>query len=189
MTKHLYLAGLRGAGKSTIGKLLATKLDRPFLDLDELVEKTAGMSIAEMFKARGELFFRELESHTLALLGEALLSGQAAPGVVALGGGACERAQNREWLRRTGRTVWLQANPQVLHQRIEKDAKSGGRRPALSSLSSLDELKLLGERRHSNYEACADFRLETTKLSPAEAAESIAQWWATLPPDDNSAVG
>ncbi len=186
MSKHLYLTGLRGTGKSTIGKLLAARLDRPFLDLDELVEKTVGMSIAEMFKARGEPFFRELESQTLALLGEALLSGQAAPGVVALGGGVCERAQNREWVQKTGRAVWLEAPAEILHQRIQKDAKSGGRRPALSSLSSLEELKLLGERRRSNYEACADFRLETGKLSPAEAAESIAQWWATLPADDNS---
>lgn len=187
MSKHLYLAGLRGSGKSTIGKLLAGKLGRPFLDLDVLVEQTAGMSIAEMFKSRGEPFFRELESQSLGLIGEALLSGQAAAGVVALGGGACERPQNRDWIRKTGRTVWLQAEPEVLLRRIQHDAQSAGRRPALSSLGNLEELRTLGERRHSNYEACADFRLETGKLSPADAAESIAQWWATLPLDDNPA--
>jgi len=74
---HLYLLGLRGTGKSTIGRLVATKLERPFLDLDDLIEQTAGQSISEIFRGRGEPFFRELEARTLEVVAEAALSGHA----------------------------------------------------------------------------------------------------------------
>ncbi|MFO0265057.1 MAG: shikimate kinase [Planctomycetota bacterium] len=179
---HLYLLGLRGTGKSTIGRLVATKLERPFLDLDDLIEQTAGQSISEIFRGRGEPFFRELEARTLEVVAEAALSGQAAPGVVALGGGACERNANRELIRRSGRGVWLQAPAEVLFRRLEQDVKSKSRRPALTDLGSLAELQALSARRAENYAACAEITLATDRLSPAEAAEKIVGWWQT-PPD------
>lgn len=183
---HLYLLGLRGTGKSTIGKLVASRLERPFLDLDDLVEQTVGLSISEIFRARGEPFFRELEARTLELIAEAVLAGQAAPGVVALGGGTCERASNRQAIRRSGRGVWLQAPAEVLFSRLEQDNKSQRRRPALTGLGSLAELQALGAKRADNYAACADFTLVTDRLSPAEAAEKITNWWRALPAVDTT---
>lgn len=182
---HLYLLGSRGVGKSTVGKLLAQRLQRPFLDLDELIEKTVGMPIADLFRARGEAWFRELESQTLALVGQAVLDGQSAPGIVALGGGTCERPLNRDWIRRTGRGVWLRADSGELHRRMQQDSKTKARRPALTKLGSEEEIRLLNEQRRTNYEACAGFSLVTDKLSPAETVERIASWWESLGPDDN----
>lgn len=186
MTMHLYLLGLRGVGKSTIGKLVADRLERPFLDLDRLIEQTAGQSISELFRARGELFFRELEARSLEILAEALISGQAAAGVVALGGGTCERPANREWIRRSGRGVWLQAPVDVLVRRIKQDGKSKGQRPALTGLGSRAELEALGTQRAANYAACADFTLDTDGLGPAEAAEKIVDWWQASAEVDNN---
>jgi shikimate kinase len=183
---HLYLLGLRGTGKSTIGKLVAARLERPFLDLDELIEQTTGQSVTELFRSRGEPFFRELEGRTLEVVAEALLSGQAAPGVVALGGGTCERPANRDLLRRSGRGVWLQAPAEVLFRRLEQDVKSKGRRPALTGLGSLAELQALGTQRAANYTVCADFSLATNQLSPAEAAEKIVEWWQSSAPVDKT---
>ncbi len=183
---HLYLIGLRGSGKSTVGRLVAERLSRAFLDLDELVEQTAGMSIEDMFRARGEAFFRELEAQSLELLAEAVRSGQGAPGVVALGGGTCEREQNRERLRQSGRGVWLQAPLETLGRRLEQDRGKGKRRPALTALPSQEEMRLLAEKRAANYAACADLSLSTEGLTPVEVAEKIVGWWELAAGDDKS---
>ena len=99
--QNLVLVGMPGCGKSSIGTLLAKKLDRPFLDADAEIEKAAGMPIPEFFRLYGEAAFRELESRVLADLGK------RSGAVIATGGGAVLREENYAALHQNGTIVWL----------------------------------------------------------------------------------
>lgn len=99
--QNIVLVGMPGCGKSSIGTLLAEKLDRPFLDADAEIEKTAGMPIPEFFRLYGEAAFRELESRVLADLGK------RSGAVIATGGGAVLREENYAALHQNGAIVWL----------------------------------------------------------------------------------
>ena len=99
--QNLVLVGMPGCGKSSIGTLLAEKLDRPFLDADAEIEKAAGMPIPEFFRLYGEAAFRELESRVLADLGK------RSGAVIATGGGAVLREENYAALHQNGTIVWL----------------------------------------------------------------------------------
>ena len=99
--QNIVLVGMPGCGKSSIGTLLAEKLDRPFLDADAEIEKAAGMPIPEFFRLYGEAAFRELESRVLADLGK------RSGAVIATGGGAVLREENYAALHQNGTIVWL----------------------------------------------------------------------------------
>ena len=114
MANHVYLAGFMGSGKSTVGPLLAHRLHRPFYDLDDLIEREQKMTIAEIFDSKGEPFFRGLESQILTQ-GKKL-----PPGVIALGGGTFARESNREFMEKTGVTVWLKIPFEVAKERCEE---------------------------------------------------------------------
>ena len=100
--ENIVLSGMPGSGKSTVGKLLATELQRPFADTDALVESAAGMPISEIFRQRGEAHFRRLESEAIARL-----SAQAGGKVIALGGGAVLNPDNVRLLRHNGKIYFL----------------------------------------------------------------------------------
>ena len=106
---HLVLVGLMGVGKTSVGEVCATRLDRPFVDTDDLVETAAGMTIADVFAYYGEDRFRALEREAVT---DACAS--PVPAVVACGGGAVLHADNRRRLKTAGLVVWLQAPPEVL---------------------------------------------------------------------------
>ena len=116
MTGDLVFVGLMGSGKTTVGRRVAARLDRPFIDLDEAIEHAADRSIAEVFEADGEAAFRDLEAEELRTLleyPEAL--------VIAGGGGLVLREENRKLLGDDDVTVvWLDASPAFLASRIEK---------------------------------------------------------------------
>ncbi|MGH9000821.1 MAG: shikimate kinase, partial [Acidimicrobiia bacterium] len=103
---HLVLVGMMGSGKSSVGRRLARRLGRSFVDTDQLVEARRGLPIAEIFAADGEAAFRALESSAVA---EAL--GASPPAVVAFGGGAILDPANRERARAGAVVVWLWADP------------------------------------------------------------------------------
>lgn len=169
----LYLAGFRGAGKSTVGQIVATRLDLPFLDLDQAVVQEAGMTIAAIFSRVGEAEFRQLESAQL----RAAAAGPAK--VVALGGGACISAENRDCIRSTGRCVWLTAPAEVLVSRIRSDPASGSTRPALAGLDLEDEVETLLAARRAGYAECAGWILDCSTLHPDELAAQVCQWWTS----------
>src|SRR5260370_29613168 len=104
--RHLVRVGLMGAGKTTVGAACATRLARPFVDTDDVVEANTGMSVAELFAHEGEGRFRELERQAVV---DACAT--PAPAVIACGGGAVVDAATRRRLHQAGFGVWLQAAP------------------------------------------------------------------------------
>ncbi len=105
---NLVLIGYRGTGKSEVARLLAARLGWPWFDADEQIEAMAGLSIAEIFAAQGEAAFRDVESQVIARLAMQDRS------VLALGGGAVMRPENRAAIGRQGQVVWLQATPETI---------------------------------------------------------------------------
>ena len=112
--RSIVLIGLMGAGKTTVGRRLAQRLDLPFVDADHEIERAAGKSIAEIFAEDGEAFFRNGEERVIARL---LNDG---PQVLATGGGAWMREATRERVRQRGISVWLKADIDVLMERVSR---------------------------------------------------------------------
>lgn len=115
LKSQIFLIGFMASGKSTVGPLLAAKLDRPFIDLDRMIEDRAGCTIADLFERRGEESFRRMESEVLrrAAAGD--------PAVIAPGGGAVMRRENRELMREMGISIWLDPPFELCWRRIQKD--------------------------------------------------------------------
>ena len=162
--RHVILVGLMGAGKSTVGALLADSLGRPFVDTDEVVEATAGRTVAELFADGGEPAFRELERAVVADVCAA-----PDPLVIACGGGAVLDADNRRVLSRSGVVVWLRAAPAHLAARVGDDDA----RPLLATGAAVETLERLAQVRAAAYEAVADAVVDTDTLSPADVAERV----------------
>jgi shikimate kinase len=162
--RTLLLAGMMGAGKSSVGKLLAARLGRPFIDTDDRIAARAGRSLPEIFAGEGEAGFRARERAVLAELPE---SGA----VIALGGGAPVADENRRLLRGKGVLVWLDARPETLAQRVGEAAG----RPLLAGLDGpgrTERLRHLREERASAY-AGADLRVETDGRTPEEVCAEV----------------
>jgi shikimate kinase len=153
---NVVLIGMMGAGKTAVGKRLATRLGRPFLDTDQLVEAGAGHSVAEIFSRDGEAAFRALERAAVA---EACSS--PIPVVIACGGGAVLDPENREQLTTTGLVVWLRAPVDVLAQRVGRSEQrpllEGGR----DGTGVVDRLAALAAARESAYAAAARAVVDT----------------------------
>src|SRR5262245_722959 len=111
----IFLIGLRGSGKTTIGRAMAERLGLPFRDADADLEARSGRSIRDIFSTDGEAAFRDLEEQTLVDL---IARG---PAVIATGGGVVLREANRARLRAAGKVIWLTAAPDVLWQRTQAD--------------------------------------------------------------------
>jgi len=112
--RPIVLVGLMGAGKTTVGRRLATLLRLPFIDADEEIEKAAGLKVSEIFALHGEEEFRRGERRVIARLL------QGPPHVLATGGGAFMNEETRELVRAHGTSVWLRADLDVLMRRVEK---------------------------------------------------------------------
>jgi len=167
----ILLVGPRGSGKSTVGPVLARLLGWGFADADALVEATAGKSIAAVFAAEGEPGFRDREAAALeSLCAQPRL-------VVATGGGAVLREANRDVMKRCGFVAWLAVPPQLAFERLRADPLTPGRRPNLTAVGGLSELRELTAAREPLYRAVADFTCDTAGRSPDEAADAILTAW------------
>ncbi len=165
--QHLYLTGYRGTGKSAVGAALAKRFGRRLIDLDQVIQSTAGKSIREIFDFGGESLFRNLESEALAKVS------QSAPAIISLGGGAILSEQNRQIIRETGTCVWLVATAQTIAQRIGADATTAARRPPLTSLDQQTEIQQLMQQRQPMYEAAADYKIDTEGVTIDEVAAQV----------------
>ena len=165
------LLGYRGSGKSTIGKRLADRLWQPFVDTDELVVRKAGTSIREIFDKQGEAAFRNLESQVVA---EASV---LAEHVIALGGGAVLREENRKVLKEAGlKLIYLRCEPDELVKRIQADPASADARPDLTELGGgIEEVRKVLAEREPIYRSVMTAELDVTYLSPQDAVVYITR--------------
>lgn len=152
-----------GAGKTTVGAACARRLGRRFVDVDDLVEADAGMSVAEIFEQSGEEDFRRRERRALQRT-----CSLAEPLVVAPGGGAVLDPANREILGAAGVVVWLRAPVSVLVQRVEGSSS----RPLLAD-GALPTLARLEEEREAAYAGVATCTVSSGDLSVAETVDAV----------------
>lgn len=158
---NVYLSGFMAAGKTSVGRHLAARLGRRFVDLDEAIESEAGCPIREIFRRRGESGFRELERHLV----ERVVTMDGV--VVALGGGTVVDGANRSSLRASGLLVWLDTPRSTILDRLEQ---GGAERPLYRDAEQAT--RLLEERRTA-YGDC-DLRLQPrADDSAAETAERL----------------
>jgi shikimate kinase len=139
--RSLVLVGMMGAGKSSIGRKLAQRLNLPFVDADAEIERAAGMSIGDIFAKHGEPYFRAGEARVIARLLE------GGPQVLATGGGAFMHPQSREAIRAKGISVWLKAEYDVLMKRIKRRSD----RPLLKTEDPGETLRRLMQERDPVY--------------------------------------
>lgn len=162
---RIALLGLRGAGKSTIGPRLAARLGLAFLELDQLVEAAAGLTLAEVFELHGEAFYRRLEREVLRGL---VADNRGA--VVAAGGSIVGDVESYELLRRSSITVWLKARPEDHMQRV---LAQGDERPMQNRSDAMAELRSLLRTRSALY-AQADHVVDTNLLGIDGSVSAIA---------------
>ncbi len=170
--QNIYFIGLSGSGKSTVGRILADRLDRPFIDLDAWIEQECGQSIAAIFSEHGEDYFRECESRIFARVVQAHSNA-----VIATGGGIVTRPENRVLLREHGLCIYLLAEPETALDRLQAQhvvtAAHGDEpaiRPLLTGSDPLAALRDLHETRKVWYEEAA-----ITCSTQNKSAERVAQ--------------
>jgi len=160
---HVFLIGFMGAGKSTVGRIVAERLERPFVDLDARIEAERGRPIPEIFENDGEAAFRELEQEALHSLAE------EAPSIVACGGGVVISDANRAALKRMGHVIYLRVSAGETLARVGND----GTRPLLSGAGGLIAATALLEARESLYTAVADATIDTVGRNAEDVADEV----------------
>lgn len=165
--RNLVLVGYRGCGKSTVGRVVAARLDWSFVDTDERIAARAGKSIRAIFAEEGEPAFRALESTIIAEVA------RGAQQVVSVGGGAVLLETNRAALRAAATCIWLTAEPEELHRRITADPQTATLRPPLTDRVGVDEVRALLASRAPLYASTADHVLNTDDRTVAQVAEAV----------------
>ena len=160
---HVALVGLPGSGKSTIGRQLARRLGRPFIDTDQVIEQRVGLSIRDFFEREGEESFRDLEQSVI----DELTLGE--PCVLSTGGGAVLRPANRQHLKQRTQAIYLQAAPEEFLRRLRHDRS----RPLLQVPDPLARLRELYTLRDPLYRESARCVVETGRPSVAALVNTV----------------
>ncbi len=162
-TENIYLVGLMGAGKTTIGRQLAKTLKVPFYDSDKAIEERTGVDIPTIFEFEGEDGFRDREQKMIKQLTE--MEGI----VLATGGGAILREENRSLLKKNGFIVYLQCSVERILERTRRDTQ----RPLLQTENPKERIGTLFTQREPLYLACADFKIDTGVLQSKQVVDEI----------------
>lgn len=165
--QNIYLVGLMGSGKTTIGRMLARRMGRRFVDSDHEIEHRTGVRIPVIFELEGEAGFRRRESQTIAELS------QEQGIVLATGGGAVLDPENRRVLRASGWVVYLDVPVQMLYERTRHD----GNRPLLKVPDPLARLNALRTERDPLYREIADLIVDGARTNSQAAVTRIQREW------------
>jgi XRE family aerobic/anaerobic benzoate catabolism transcriptional regulator len=166
--KCIALVGLRGAGKSTIGRALAHELGVPFRELDDEIEAAAGLPLGQIFELHGEAYYRRLEREVLARI----LASERDGSVLAIGGGVVTDPESWSLLKRGARSVWLKAKPEEHYQRV---MEQGDMRPMKNRPAAMAELRALLVAREPLYKE-SEILVDTSSLGVEGAVDRIAGW-------------
>lgn len=164
---NIILIGYRAAGKSTVGKALASRLGRKFVDTDDLLEERQQAQISEIVKSLGWDHFRKMEKRIIEEI-----SAQDKL-IIAAGGGAVLDPENVTALKKKGLMVWLKADRQVLHSRMIQDPRTVVQRPPLTGKGVLEELEEVMACRVPFYEKAMEAQLDTSAMDEKTVVESV----------------
>jgi shikimate kinase len=163
----IVMIGFMGAGKTSVGRLVARALGREFVDTDQMIERATRMTIGELFQREGELSFRRRE---IAAIDRAI----AVPGrVIAVGGGAVLSAENRTALKQAGLLVYLRATPETLAARLTGVTD----RPLLNTGDRVGRIRDLLVARGPIYETAGDVAIDTDRLNLEQTAVEVLEWY------------
>ena|SRR3989338_4063428 len=161
---NIVLVGFMGTGKSVVGKLLAEKLCREFLELDEIIEKREGVSIKDIFEKKGERYFRRLEKSVVKDASD------KKDAIISAGGGAIVDEENFKNLKKSGVIICLEASPGIILRRTRGLAT----RPLLNVSNPKAKIEELLKKREPYYKK-ADFRINTDNLTVKQVVEKIIE--------------
>jgi shikimate kinase len=162
---NIYLIGLMGSGKTTLGKSLAKKLNRPFIDTDQLIEQKSGVDVSMIFEFEGEVGFRERETK---LLSEIALKKDH---IVSTGGGIILSKYNRDVITKSGVIFYLKTQPAELLIRLQNDKT----RPLLQGANLKEKLTKIYAERSTLYEMTADYIIETKNKKISQILTNIEE--------------
>ena len=162
LNKNLILTGMMGVGKSTIGLKLAKKLEFTFIDIDKIIETREGCSINQVFKSKGEIYFRKMETNTT------LQELKKIKFVISLGGGAFLNSSIRKYVKKFSKCFWLDININELIKRLERNKK----RPLLHKKNINETVKQIYIERKKTYSE-ADYKIKCDTLKPEEIVNKI----------------
>ena len=168
--KNIYLIGLMGAGKTTIGRLLAKSLGLPFYDSDKAIEDVTGVDIATIFEFEGEKGFRLRENKMISELTE------LEDIVLATGGGVILDEQNRERLKENGFVIYLQCSIDRIVDRTSRSSQ----RPLLNVDNPREKIQALIDEREELYLSCADFVIDSGQMQSKAAVKEILKEYSSI---------
>jgi shikimate kinase len=163
---NIVLIGYRCAGKTVVGKRLASRMERRFVDTDDLIESEKGQ-ISDMVKSHGWDYFRALEKRMIEKVSKEDNL------VIALGGGAVLDPDNIVHLERNGLIIWLKADREVLRKRMDQDPRTIVSRPTLTGKGAIEELEEMIAYRDPFYDKASKIQLDTSALNAEAVVESI----------------
>jgi len=163
-TNNLFLIGMMGSWKSTVGQELAETLEMEFIDTDDVIEEMTDMKVVDIFKEFGQKRFREMES--AFFIEKAKVPGQ----IFSTGGGIVLEKKNRKVLHNNGICIFLDAAPQTLAKRIHNTTE----RPLLADSANIEErLQSIWNDRNEYYKKCARYTVNTDHLEPSQVLNEI----------------
>ena len=163
--QNIFLIGFMGAGKSSIAKELSKKLQMNSVEMDQRIVQEQGMSINEIFEKYGEDHFRDIESQLILDLGN------TEPVIVSCGGGVVIRQENSQYMKKSGKVVFLTAKPETIFERVRYSKE----RPILNGNMNVEFIADLMAKRLPLYEAAADVMIHTDGKTVAQIAEEIIE--------------